>query len=328
MRLILAVLALIAVILVGTAGYMVIEEEQQLSVLDALYMTVITVSTVGYKEAFPLSRGGQIWTILIITFGVGTVTYAFSSVVSLAVSGDLRSERARKKMDLKINRLQGHVIICGYGRMGQFVMEELRKRKVPIVIVEIDPGLEGQLQESDTTYVIGDATEEETLFRAGVTRARSLVTGLPSDADNVYITLTAHALCPDLQIVSRAEQPSTQDKLLRAGANKVVCPQVIGATKIANILTRPSVVDFVEIADQGVDLEIDEYVLGKNSPLVGRTLIEASIREKFGATVVAVKRADGEALVTPDPHSVLAVNDTLILVGAAGISQRLSNISR
>ncbi len=323
MRLLLSILAVLAVVFVGTAGYMVIEADRDIDFLDAVYMTVITVSTVGYEAVWKLSRPAKIWTIGVIAFGVVTVSLAFTSLVSLVVSGELRSLRERKKMDKALKQVHDHVIVCGHGRMGELVAEELHRRDVPLVVVENKPKHEADLREAHLQFVIGDATDENTLLRAGLMQARAIVIGLPTDADNVYAVLTARTLRPDLTIVARAEQPSTEAKLIRAGATRVVCPQVIGATKIANILTRPTVVDFVEVASRGVDLEIDEYVIGDQSPLVGKTLRDSRIRRTTGSLVVAIKRADGESLVGPDPDSVLGAGDTLILVGPAGVSSRL-----
>ena len=326
LRLILSILAVLVVLFVGAAGYMIVEMEHHPSFLDALYMMVITISTVGYGEVFPLSHGGQLWTIVVITFGIVTVSYAFTSLLTLVVGGELRFLRERKKMDKAIEHLSGHVIMCGYGRMGALVIRELRERGIPVVVVEKERTLEPDLRDAQVPFVIGDATEEDTLLQAGLKRASALVIVLRSDADNVYITLTAHTLCPNLVIVARAEQPTTEAKLTRAGATRVVCPQVIGATKVANILTRPTVVDFVEVANKGVDLELDEYEVSDQSPLVGRSLRDSHVRRKTGAIVIAIKRADGEALVNPDPDAHLEAKDTLILVGPAGVSSRLDKI--
>lgn len=326
MRLLLSTLAVLAVVFVGTAGYMMIEADRNIGFLDAAYMTVITVSTVGHETVWTLSRPAKLWTIGVIAFGVVTVSLAFTSLVSLVVSGELRSLRERKKMDKALEQVRHHVIVCGFGRMGGLVAQELQRRDVPLVVVENQRDLEIDLRAARMKFVIGDATEESTLLRAGLTRARALVIGLPTDADNVYVVLTARTLRPDLTIVARAEQPSTEAKLIRAGATRVICPQVIGATKIANILTRPTVVDFVDVANRGVDLEIDEYVVGDQSPLVGKTLRDSRIRHTTGSLVVAIKRADGEALVGPDPDARLGARDTLILVGPAGVSSRLEAI--
>ncbi|RME40949.1 MAG: potassium channel protein [Planctomycetota bacterium] len=325
-RLLLSALAVLAVVLTASAGYMLIESEHVPSFLDALYMTVITVSTVGFGEVFPLSPAGRIWTITTIAFGVATVTYTFSSIVSLLVSGELRSQQVRKRMQKQIDTLRNHVIVVGYGRMGSLVVEELRRRGLPLVVIESDPAKEPQLQNLEVPCLIEDATAEGVLERAGLQRAKGLVLVLPSDADNVYVTLAAHTLFPHVPIIARAELLSTEPKLRRAGADRVICPQVIGATKVANLLTRPSVVDFVEVADQGVDLEIDEYRVPRHSALVGKSLRETGLRERTGATIVAVKRADGQTLVSPDPNAVLQPDDILILVGSAGVSDRLDKL--
>ncbi len=329
LRLVLAVLALLSVFLAGTAGYIVLEETptgEKPAFVDAAYMTVITLSTVGYGEVWELSHAGRLWTIVVIVFGIVTVSYALTSLVTLVVSGELRFLREKRRMDKTIEHMRNHVIICGYGRMGALVAEELRRRRMPIVVVESQPSVEVDLREAGLPFVIGDATEETTLLHSGLKRARALVICLPTDADNVFITLTAHTLRPDLIIVPRAEQVATEAKLKRAGATRVVCPQIIGAMKISDILTRPTVVDFVEVANKGVDLEMDEYVIGEKSSLVGMSLRDAHVRHQTGATVVAIKRADGETLVSPGPDAVVERRDTLILIGPVGVSSRLEEM--
>lgn len=328
-RLVVASLAVVSVFFIGTAGYMLIEERatgQQPPFIDAAYMTVITLSTVGYGEVWELSEAGRAWTIGVIAFGIMTVSYALTSLVTLVVSGEFRSLREKKKMDKTIEHMRNHIIICGYGRMGALVVDELRRRRMPVVVVESEPTAEADLRLGGIPFVIGDATEDTVLFHAGLKRARALVICLPTDADNVFITLTAHTLRPDLFIVPRAEHTTTEAKLKRAGASRVVCPQIIGAMKISDILTRPTVVDFVEVANKGVDLEMDEYVISDDSTLVGKSLRDAHVRRKTGATVVAIKRADGETLVSPDPDAVVARRDTLILIGPTGVSSRLEEM--
>jgi voltage-gated potassium channel len=322
----LSVVAVLGVFVIGAIGYMVIETERAPSFLDAAYMTVITLSTVGYTEVWELSDTGRLWTIGVITFGIATVSVAFTSLIALFVSGELRSLRERRKMEQTVSQIRNHVILCGYGRMGSLIVEELTRRSVPVLVVEILPQLQEDLQEAQIPHVIDDATEEETLLQAGLKHARALVTVLPDDADNVYVTLTAHTLRPDLRIVSRAQQLTADAKLKSAGASRVICPQVIGATRIVNVLTRPNVVDFVDIANKGVDLEMDEYVIGERSPLAGKMLRDSALREKTGAMVIAIKRAAGETLFNPGPDAVLEANDTLMLVGPGGVSSRLDRL--
>ena len=325
-RLLLSVGVLLAVFLVGTAGYMLVEQAHHPTFTEAAYMTVITLSTVGFEEVWELSPAGRLWTIGVITFGVATVSYALMSLVALIVSGEIRSQRESRRMQAKIEHLSGHVILCGFGRMAPLVLEELTRRRLTPVVVDLNQSLEVQLREANTPFLIGDATEEEILLQAGLLRANALVAALPHDADNVYITLTARTLNPDLWIIARAEQPTTEAKLLKAGASRVICPQIIGANRIADLLTRPNVVDFVEVATKGVQLEMDEYVIGGQSPLDGRALRDSLVREKSGAIVVAIKRADGEAVFNPGPETGLAAGDTLILVGPEGVSSRLDAI--
>ena len=326
LRVIFSILALIAVLAIGTAGYMLIDQDRHLTFLDAAYMTIITVSGVGYGEVWGLSPAARLWTIGVITFGIATVFVAFTSLITFFISGELRFVRERKKMTATIQDLRGHTIICGYGRMGSLAAAELKRRGVPVVVVENSAAKEESLREGQVPHVIGNATDDDTLRKAGLMHAKALVAVLPHDADNLYTTLTAHSLRPDLSIVARAEQPSTEAKLKRAGASRVVCIQVIGATRIVNVLTRPSVVDLVEIASKGVDLEIDEYVVSAQSSLAKTTLRDSALREKTGASVVAIKRADGETLFNPDPDAVLGPGDTLVLVGPAGVSSRLDDI--
>ena len=325
-RLLLSILLILAVVAVGSAGYMVIERKNGLSVLDAIYITVITVSTVGYSEMFQPSFEARLWTLGVIVFGIGTVSVAFTSLITLFVSGELRFLRETRKMESTIRNLKNHVILCGYGRMGELAVKEMARQGLRVVVVEHLESLTAVLRERQILHILGDATEDEVLEKAGIMRARALVTALPSDADNVYITLTARTIRTDLQIIARAEQPASEAKLKRAGASRVVCTQVMGALRISNILTRPNVVDLVEMANKGVDLEIDEYVVTAQSAFMGQTLRESKLREETGASVVAIKQNDGETVFNPGPDSVLSAGDTLVFVGPAGVSNRLDNI--
>lgn len=327
-RLIYSIVALLGVLVAGTVGYMVIEADRPdaPNILEATYMTVITVSTVGFKEVWDISPAGRIWTIGVIIFGVGTVSVAFTSLITLFVSGELQSIRERRKMKHTTQKLRGHIILCGYGRMGAMAVEQLEKRGAQVVVIERDPLLEAPMREAGLNFLITDATDDDALQRAGLANAACLVATLPHDVDNVFITLTARALRPTMSIVARAELPTTEAKLMRAGASRVICAQAMGAARIADVITRPNIVDFVEIANKGVDLEMDEYVITEDSPLKGKLLRDSLLRRKTGASVVAIKRADGQTLFSPDPDAEFRVGDTLILVGPAGVSSRLDGI--
>ena len=327
-KLIYSLFVLVGVYVVGTAGYVVIESDPRPTVGEAAYMTVITLSTVGFTEVWELSSAGRAWTGCVIIFGIVTVSFAVTSLFTLFVSGELQSLRGRKKVETQIKQMQDHVIICGYGRMGALAVEDLTRARVPLVVVEVNKRAQRELLDASLVHVIGDATEEQVLERAGLERARAVVAVLPHDVDNVFITLTVHTLRPEVTIIARAEQPRTEMKLVRAGASRVVCPQVIGARAIGNIVLRPNVTDFVEVARKGVELEMDEYVLGAASPLVGRALSEARVRSHAAATVVAIKRASGKTLYTPDANEVLERGDTLIMVGRAGMSDRLGELEK
>ncbi len=322
-RLILALLVLLALFFVGTAGYMIIDDA---SFGDAAYMTAITLSTVGFREVFDLSPAGRVWTILVCAFGIGTAFTAFGVVTAMIVSGEVGRLLGSRKLQSQIDELHEHVVVCGYGRMGTLVTNELRERHVPLVVIDNDSRRARELEDRRILHVPGDASEEATLVRAGIQRARALVAVLPHDADNVFVTLTARGLRKDLFIVSRAEQAASEVKLLRAGANRVISPQALGASIIANVLTRPHVVDFVDVAAKGVELEMDQHVIGADSPMRGKTLRDSNLRQRANVMVVAIKHADGHTTFNPGPDAVLNENDTIITIGQAGSSVKLDTL--
>lgn len=321
-------MALLGVFVVGTTGYLIVEQDPRPSLGDAAYMTVITLSTVGFGEVWELSPRGKLWTIGVISFGIITVSYAFTSMIALFVGGELRSQREVRRMDKRLESLTGHVILCGYGRTGSMVVRELARYGLDSVVIESNREIEPELREAKLPYLIGDSTDENKLIEAGVMRATALVAALPHDADNVFITLTSHTLNPGLRIIARAEQPSTEAKLLCAGATRVICPQIIGARRMAALLARPNAVDFVESISEGVHLEMDEYRIDEDSSLCGRTLRESLVQDNSGGSVVAIKRADGEIMFNPYADTNLAAGDTLIVVGPTGLSTRLERMEK
>ena len=224
-------------------------------------------------------------------------------------------------MQTKIDQLHGHIIICGFGRMGSMITEELNRESLKCVVVDLNPSKE--VENCSFGFVQGDATEDSTLLDAGLMRAKALVACLSQDADNVYVTLTARGLRSHLTIISRANQPSTEAKLKRAGADSVILPQIIGATKAAALLLRPHVVDFVEMASRGVNMEMAQYEVDSGSKLVGVPLRDSALRERTGVIVVAIKHADGSQVFSPGPTEVIREADQLILLGQKGLSDKL-----
>jgi len=322
-RLLGALLLLSSVLIGGTFGYMLLERS---NFFDALYMTVITISTVGYEQVLPLGRIGKIWTMAVIGIGMVAAALALSSLQAMIVTGELRRVLGRRKLQTRISQLQGHVIVCGYGRMGKLVAHQLRDNQVDLVIVDNDPDRTAEADEQGLLYVLGDASEGDTLLQAGLMRARGLVATLPNDPDNVYVTLTARGYRQDMTIVARANEQTTEPKLRRAGADRIVCPQIIGAQRIVNILTRPHVVDFVDVAAKGVELEMDEYAIGEGSPFCGQSLQQAALRQRAQVIVVAIRRADGTTVFNPGGDEVIRPHDTLIMIGPAGASKRLDTL--
>ena len=324
-RLFWSVVVLVGVFVTGTTGYVYISD---VTYGDAAYMMVITLSTVGYSAPFELDAAGTAWTMAVITVGLVSVSVSVTSLVAIFVSGELRAQLGSRKVETQIGRLKDHVIVCGHGRMGRLIVKKLMDSGESVVVIERQPDSPDELRDAGTLGVAGDATQEEVLLSAGLMRAASLVSVLPHDADNVYVTLTAHELCPDLKIVARAEQAGTERKLKHAGAYRVICPQVIGANRIANILTRPHMMDFFEEASKGVDLEMEEYVIQERSALEGVRLADSSLRQKADAMVVAINRASGETVYNPPADIVLRANDRLILIGRAGVSKRLASLDQ
>lgn len=317
---------LVGVIALGTLGYVLIEGW---SGFDALYMTVITLATVGFKEVHELSPAGKVFTILLIVFGAGIIAYAVGSLIQLMVEGQLRSILGRRKLEQQINHLSGHYIVCGYGRIGTLVCREFAAKPIPFVVVEKDPQLCEKLDQEGMLFVRGDATDDETLMAAGIQRARGLITAVTSDTENVYITLTARGLNPDLFILARSGEEASEKKLLRAGASKVISPYTIGATRMAQAVLRPSVVDFIEIATAGrnLELQLEEIRVAPDSALVAQTLVTSGVRKDLGIIIVGIKQENGQMLFNPPPATVIGGGDVLITLGEPRSIQHLERMA-
>ena len=315
--------ALIVILFVGTFGYRHI---QHWSLIDSLYMTVITVATVGFREVHELSYQGQLFTIFIIISGAGLVAYAAASVIQLMVEGQLRQFLGRKKLLQQISKLENHYIVCGYGRIGNFICREFAAKPVHYVVVESDPELCQKMNAEGILHVQGDATDDDILVNAGITRAKGLITAVTSDSANVYITLTARGLNPDLFILARSGEKTTEKKLIRAGASKVISPYTIGANRMAQAVLRPSVMDFIEIATahHNLELQIEEIRINTGSDLVDRTLLSSDIRKHLGIIIVAIKkRHHDRMLFNPPSDALMEEGDILITLGEPVAIQRL-----
>src|SRR5579884_1584779 len=300
----------------GTAGYYLLDDRYTL--LDALYMTVVTLTTVGYEEVHPLTPSGRIFTIVLLLVGVLTFFYAVTELVRVVINGEVQQVLGRRRMERSLAKLKNHMIICGYGRMGRHVCGEFSRRGLPFVVIDRRAEL---LRDFDLAHGIaleGDATSDAVLKRAGVERARALVTVAASDADNLYITLSARLLNDKLFIVARAEGELAEQKLRRAGASRVVTPYAIGGAKVAMAVLRPAVVDFLEWATgtEHLDLQIEEKLIQPGSKLAGVTLHASGLRQDLGVIVVAIKKENGHLVSNPPGDAVMTPGDTLIALGA------------
>lgn len=309
----------------GTAGYALIEGWPA---FESLYMTIITLSTVGYKEVHELSYEGKIFTIILIVFGTGNIAYAIGSMIQFMVEGQLRKLLGRKKLQKKISKLKGHYIICGYGRIGHLVSREFAAKPLPFIVVEQDPQRCEQIEDAGHLFVHGDATHDDVLERAGIRQAKGLITVVTSDSANVFITLTARGINADLFILARASEDGAKIKLMRAGANKVVSPYTIGASRIAQAILRPSVVDFIDIATgtENIELQLEEILVSPQSRLVGKTLISSDIRKDFGLIIVGIKK-DAHMKFNPDPSTVICAEDILISLGESPAIKNLEKVA-
>jgi voltage-gated potassium channel len=302
---------LLAVTVYGVVGYRVLEGW---SLLDALYMTVITLSTAGFREVHPLSVRGQAFTISLILAGVAALFVGLGVVTELVVSGQLAEVLRRRRMDLRVGRLDRHYVVCAYGRVGRSVAEELTRQGLPLVVIEVLDKLAAALEEQDVPHIIGDPTGEEVLRRAGIERAQGLVCAVDSDAANVYITLTARALNPNLVIVARASDPASVDKLLWAGADQVVSPYALSGRRMAFLAQHPAVVDFLDLMSIVPDLRLEQIAVRAGSVLDGATVEQASTTHG-AATILAVKPASGEPIAYPHPQVRLAEGDLVVVLG-------------
>jgi voltage-gated potassium channel len=325
-KFLLALGLILLVIAFGTAGYQLIEGW---TFLDALYMTIITLTTVGYREVHELSSSGIIFTIVLLLVGVGTVLYALSAGAKIILEGELQELFGRKRLEKKIKELKDHYIVCGYGRMGKIICRELKAKNVPFVAIERNGDFLNN-RSDDLLGISGDATNDDILREAGIERAKGLISVLPNDALNLYVVLSARELNPDLHIVARAGEEGSENKLLRAGADKVVSPYHIGGLRIAHTILRPAVVDFIEFATKtgNIELQMEEVTIPEGSSMVGQSLDQCGIGRELGIIIVGIKRHTGEMKFNPTSRSTIKAGDTLIALGEISKLRVLEDMSR
>lgn len=322
---IISIILFIALLATGSAGYMALEGWD---FFDSLYMTVITIATVGYGEVHSVSPPGRLFTLLLIFLGVGYFLYVVGNFIQFLVEGRIRFILGRRKLDRQINKLKGHYIVCGYGRMGRALSRFLIQRYLDVVVIEQNADRMPVMNEDGILYLVGSATDEDLLSRAGIERARGLITVVGSDADNVFLVLLARQMNPDIFIVARAVMNSAKRTLTAAGANKVVSPYDLGARRMAHAILRPAVIEFLEIAfaDDSVDVEVEQITVKGKSPVLRRTLYESEIRPKFNVIIISIKKEDGRMVFNPDSETLLEKNDTLVVVGRAANIKRLEKL--
>ena len=324
MRRLVVAATLFAFVIVGaTAGYMLIEGA---SFLDAVYMTVISISTVGFSETIDLDAAGRWLTMAVILLGIGTFTYAAGTALEFLVEGHLARLVEGRRMERKISALRDHVVVCGFGRVGRAAAQQLVEEGRAVCVVDPDPERLALASDDDLVVIEGDAGESEVLEGAGLERAGGLVAATNDDAENMLITITAKSVKPDLLVVARVSQIENGAKLRRVGADHVIAPSEIGGHRMAALLAKPHVADFLEVVNhtQRLDLALEEALLADDSPLVGLTLRDLQVRERYGVTVLAVAHPDGGPVSTHvQPDDRLCAGDTLILIGSRPDLRRL-----
>ena len=280
-------------------------------------MTVITITTVGYGEIRAVSEAGRLFTIILIFLGMGILGYTLGMVAQVIVQFQLRSILGRRKLGLKIKAIKNHYIICGYGRIGRIISQELKANRIPMLVLDQSSESQQILEDSDIPYILADATSEDILLEAGIERAKGLVTVVSSDADNLFITMTARLLKPDLFILARADDEQTEKKLIRAGANRVVMPYLIGGRKMAHTIIKPAVEEFLEftVHDKDIALKMEELRVGERSRLNGVSLVDSGIRQEMNVIIVAIRKKSGEMMFNPSSQARIETGDTLIALG-------------
>ncbi len=302
---------IVGVIAFGTIGYTVVEGW---SLFDSFYMTVITISTTGFRELRPLTVPGRVLTIMLIIFGVLAIAYTGGRAVQLLLETQYFR---RRKMNKQIDELNGHYIICGFGRMGKVICEDLAHNNIPFVVIENNPRKIDELLSIGYLFLEGDATHDDLLLKAGVKRAKGLVAVIATDAQNVFTVLSAKGINPGLFVVARAIEEGTESKLKRAGADRVVKPIELGGSRMVHLLLKPSVIDFIDgvARSREVEISLEEVSIPGKSALVNKTLKESPLRKDWNIIIVAIIKKDGKLIYNPSADTMIEENDKLIAIG-------------
>ncbi|MCX5831278.1 MAG: potassium channel protein [Deltaproteobacteria bacterium] len=313
-RLAIAIMALLSILCMGTVGFHYLEGW---SFAESLYATVVTLSTVGYGDFIPHSGEGMMFTVFLIIVGVGTMLYTVGLITETMIEGRLNIILGKGRLEKMIKKMQDHYIICGCGRIGRLICRELAEEKVDFVVIDNDQEVIQRIEEEGYLHYKGDATQDKTLLAAGIKKAKGIICVLPSDAENLYVILTARELNQDIFILSRAGDEESEKRLLRAGANRVESPYMMGGMRMAMAILRPAMLDFVELTTmkQSLELRMDEIAICDSSSYIGKSLEDSQIRQKFGLIVVAVKKESGKMIFNPMAKYVLESNDKLIVLG-------------
>jgi voltage-gated potassium channel len=313
-RIIPPLVVLIIIITLAVLGYTLLEHWR---LLDAIYMVTITLATVGFKEVHELTDAGRIITMGLIIFGVGTVAYTAGQLVEMIVEGQIVGYRRRRGMEKKIAELKDHYIICGFGRVGHQVAKEFDMEKIPYVVIDSKPETETELDAKGIRYIVGDMSSDEILEAAGINKAKGLIACADSDTSNVYVTLSARVMNPNLYIIARSSTMVTETKLKKAGANRVISPYFIAGNRMASMALRPVAIDFLDTVmhSENVELALEEYQVDDNSKVAGKTLDDLKIKQKTGATILSLKHLTGKFNLQPIAGTMIEKGDVMVALG-------------
>jgi voltage-gated potassium channel len=320
-----AIILLLAIIIAGTLGYHWLEGW---SLFTSLYVTVVTLGTVGYGDYYPTSPEGRAFAILLIIIGVGAMAYTFALAMEYFLEGRIMKILGRGKVERQIKNLNGHYIVCGFGRMGSLICRELAREHVEFVVIEIDPLVVEKIEKEQFLYVKGSATEDKVLMDAGVERAKGIVCTLPTDAQNLYVILAVKEINPALFVLSRAEDEASERRLTKVGADRVMSPYKESGMKMAMAILKPDMLDFIELTTQrqSLELRMEEVSVCERSPLMGKTLEESGLRQEYGLIVVAVKKESGRMIFNPSTTYHIEKMDRLIALGEEEALARLNSV--